>query len=73
MKAKKFEWTEATWNPSIGCSKVRAGCKNCYTLFAEKIRNDFKCLIMSMFLFAEKIRRLNGYDYQLLDMYFISI
>ena len=26
----KIEWTEATWNPVSGCSKVSAGCKNCY-------------------------------------------
>jgi len=25
-----IEWTEATWNPTVGCSKVSAGCKNCY-------------------------------------------
>jgi protein gp37 len=30
MKTTKIEWTEATWNPSIGCSKVTAGCQNCY-------------------------------------------
>ena len=30
MKPTKIEWTEATWNPSIGCSKVSSGCKNCY-------------------------------------------
>ncbi|MDR2026769.1 MAG: phage Gp37/Gp68 family protein [Prevotellaceae bacterium] len=30
MKTTKIEWTDATWNPSIGCSKVTAGCKNCY-------------------------------------------
>ena len=30
MKTTKIEWTEATWNPSVGCSKVTAGCKNCY-------------------------------------------
>ena len=30
MKYSKIEWTEATWNPSTGCSKVSAGCKNCY-------------------------------------------
>ena len=30
MKPTKIEWTEATWNPSIGCSKVTSGCKNCY-------------------------------------------
>jgi protein gp37 len=26
----KIEWTQATWNPITGCSKVSAGCKNCY-------------------------------------------
>jgi protein gp37 len=25
-----IEWTESTWNPVTGCSKVSAGCKNCY-------------------------------------------
>ena len=30
MSESKIEWTEATWNPSTGCNKVTAGCKNCY-------------------------------------------
>ncbi|MDR2409201.1 MAG: phage Gp37/Gp68 family protein [Bacteroidales bacterium] len=30
MTATKIEWTEATWNPTVGCTKVTAGCKNCY-------------------------------------------
>ncbi len=30
MAQSSIEWTEATWNPSIGCTKVSAGCKNCY-------------------------------------------
>lgn len=30
MKQSKIEWTESTWNPSIGCNKVSAGCKFCY-------------------------------------------
>lgn len=30
MKQTKIEWTEQTWNPSTGCSKISAGCKNCY-------------------------------------------
>jgi len=30
MKYSKIEWTDATWNPSTGCNKVTAGCKNCY-------------------------------------------
>lgn len=25
-----IEWTEATWNPVTGCTKVSPGCKNCY-------------------------------------------
>lgn len=25
-----IEWTECTWNPVTGCSKISAGCKNCY-------------------------------------------
>lgn len=26
----KIEWTERTWNPTVGCTKVSPGCKNCY-------------------------------------------
>jgi len=26
----KIEWTQATWNPITGCSKVSEGCANCY-------------------------------------------
>lgn len=28
--AHKIEWTEQTWNPSAGCTKISAGCQNCY-------------------------------------------
>lgn len=34
----KIEWTQKTWNPVTGCSKVSQGCKNCY---AEVIANRF--------------------------------
>lgn len=30
MNTSKIEWTEATWSPVIGCTKVSAGCKHCY-------------------------------------------
>ncbi len=26
----KIEWTERTWNPTVGCTKVSSGCKHCY-------------------------------------------
>ena len=26
----KIEWTEQTWNPATGCSKISPGCQNCY-------------------------------------------
>lgn len=26
----KIEWTERTWNPVVGCTKVSPGCKHCY-------------------------------------------
>lgn len=29
-----IEWTEMTWNPTVGCTKISPGCKNCY---AEKM------------------------------------
>jgi len=30
MANSKIEWTESTWNPVTGCTKITAGCKNCY-------------------------------------------
>jgi protein gp37 len=30
MASTKIEWTEQTWNPSAGCTKISAGCQNCY-------------------------------------------
>ena len=32
----KIEWTEDTWNPVTGCTKISEGCLNCY---AEKMAN----------------------------------
>jgi protein gp37 len=34
-----IEWTDATWNPVRGCTKVSPGCKHCYaSTFAERFR-----------------------------------
>jgi protein gp37 len=34
-----IQWTESTWNPTRGCTKIAQGCKNCYAAtFAERFR-----------------------------------
>jgi protein gp37 len=36
----KIEWTDATWNPVRGCTKISPGCKHCYAeRFAERFRD----------------------------------
>lgn len=46
-----IEWTEATWNPTTGCTKISPGCKNCYAerlskrlkaMGVKKYKNNFK-------------------------------
>ena len=39
--ASKIEWTETTWNPVSGCSKISAGCLNCY---AERMAHRLKAM-----------------------------
>lgn len=36
-----IEWTDATWNPVTGCTKISAGCKNCY---AERMARRLKAM-----------------------------
>ncbi|MGQ9674384.1 MAG: DUF5131 family protein [Chloroflexota bacterium] len=36
-----IEWTQATWNPVTGCTKIAAGCVNCY---AERMANRLKAM-----------------------------
>jgi len=39
MAATRIEWTDATWNPVRGCTKISPGCKHCYAeRFAERFR-----------------------------------
>lgn len=47
MKKSKIEWTEATWNPSIGCTKISEGCAHCYAeVMAKRLQamgnNDYR-------------------------------
>lgn len=36
MAKSTIEWTESTWNPITGCTKISAGCKNCYASILAK-------------------------------------
>lgn len=51
MAQSKIEWTELTWNPVTGCTKISAGCKFCYAevmsrrlkaMRVDKYKNGFK-------------------------------
>jgi protein gp37 len=38
-QTSNIEWTDVTWNPTSGCTKISAGCDNCYAeRFAERWR-----------------------------------
>jgi protein gp37 len=38
-QSSSIEWTNATWNPVTGCTKISAGCDNCYAeRFSERFR-----------------------------------
>ncbi|MFC1678041.1 DUF5131 family protein [Planctomycetota bacterium] len=41
MKKSKIEWTESTWNPVTGCTKISSGCLNCY---AERMAKRLKAM-----------------------------
>lgn len=41
MAKSKIEWTESTWNPVTGCTKVSSGCENCY---AERMAKRLKMM-----------------------------
>jgi len=41
MATSKIEWTESTWNPVTGCTKISSGCQNCY---AERMAKRLKLM-----------------------------
>lgn len=41
MSKTEIEWTEFSWNPLVGCSKVSQGCKHCY---AEVMANRLQAM-----------------------------
>ncbi len=41
MAESHIEWTDSTWNPVTGCTKISAGCKHCY---AERMSKRLKAM-----------------------------
>lgn len=74
MSQSSIEWTEQTWNPTTGCTKVSAGCKNCYAeVMARRLHaigvkgyeNGFKLTVLPERL-EEPLRRIRP------TMYFVN-
>lgn len=69
--ATKIEWTEQTWNPTTGCTKISPGCKHCYAetmakrlqaMGAQGYENGFKLSILPERL-AEPLKRRKSTTY----------
>lgn len=56
MARTTIEWTETSWNPVTGCSKVSTGCKHCY---AERMARRLKAMGQRNYV--------NGFDVTLHD------
>lgn len=41
-KKGKIAWTDETWNPTTGCSKISAGCANCYACEISKWKRNLE-------------------------------
>ncbi len=53
MAESSIEWTEMTWNPTTGCSKISAGCKFCY---AEIMSRRLQAMGIEKYKDAFKVR-----------------
>ena len=62
----KIEWTEQTWNPVTGCTKISPGCKHCYAeVMAKRLqamgtpgyKNGFKLSLLPERLFQPYKRK----------------
>ena len=51
MSTSKIEWTDASWNPITGCTKISSGCQHCYAevmarrlcaMHVDKYKNGFQ-------------------------------
>lgn len=56
-KTSAIEWTDATWNPWYGCTKVSEGCKNCYAeRNMKRVGKDFDAITRSKTTFLDPLK-----------------
>lgn len=60
MAQSSIEWTEMTWNPVTGCSKLSAGCKNCYAEVMSKRLNA-----MGVEKYSQGFKKVVTHEYEL--------
>jgi protein gp37 len=53
MAESSIEWTEMTWNPTTGCTKLSSGCTNCY---AEKMTFRLQAMGMKKYNHGFQVR-----------------
>ena len=54
-----IEWTDATWNPIVGCSVISPGCQRCY---AMKLAGGARPRTEVLWLNPACVRALDGAD-----------
>lgn len=57
-QASSIEWTQSTWNPVVGCSKVSEGCANCY---AERMAKRLAAMARARQQLGERAGRTANY------------
>ena len=56
-KISAIEWTDATWNPWYGCTKVSEGCRNCYAeRDMKRFGKDFNTITRSKTTFRDPLK-----------------
>jgi len=55
-----IEWTDKTWNPATGCTKVSTGCKNCYAeTMAKRLKKMGQSKYYNEFEYTEHLSYIN--------------
>ncbi len=57
-QTSSIEWTDTTWNPVLGCTKVSPGCKHCY---AERMAKRLACMAEAAAERGQPVGRIEHY------------